>query len=143
MEQNLIPVERIERTILVIRGYKVILDTDLAALYGVETKVFNQAVKRNIERFPEDFMFQLTEEEIAILKCHFGTSNSHGGAPLFALCLHRTRCGDAVKRTSQHSRGACEHRNHARFCTPAPAASNRCASRSQIGGVGKKIRCSV
>ena len=57
------PLEAIENLILNIRGKQVMLDRDLARLYGVETKVLNQAVKRNIERFPEDFMFQLTKEE--------------------------------------------------------------------------------
>lgn len=55
--------ERIERTILLIRGQKVMLDADLAELYGVATKVLNQAAKRNRDRFPDDFMFQLTAEE--------------------------------------------------------------------------------
>lgn len=59
----LMQVEMIERKILLIRGEKVILDADIAAIYGVTTKVLNQAVKRNIERFPSDFMFQLTKEE--------------------------------------------------------------------------------
>ena len=58
------PLETIENLILTIRGKQVMLDRDLARLYGVETKVLNQAVKRNIERFPDDFMFQLTKEEI-------------------------------------------------------------------------------
>ena len=61
---SLIPVERIEQSILLIRGQKVMLDRDLAQLYGVETRVLNQAVRRNIDRFPEDFMFSLTREEI-------------------------------------------------------------------------------
>ena len=61
----LIPTERIERSILLIRGEKVMLDADLAEIYGVTTKVLNQAVKRNAIRFPEDFMFQLTEREKA------------------------------------------------------------------------------
>lgn len=60
---SLVPVERIERAILAIRGEKVMLDTDLAELYGVETKVLNQSVKRNAVRFPIDFRFQLTAEE--------------------------------------------------------------------------------
>ncbi|HEY5233227.1 MAG TPA: ORF6N domain-containing protein [Verrucomicrobiae bacterium] len=60
---SLIPVERIEKAILLIRGEKVMLDSDLAELYGVETKVLNQAVKRNVARFPTDFMFQLTDVE--------------------------------------------------------------------------------
>jgi len=63
-DRSLIPVERIERSILLIRGQKVMLDRDLARLYGVETRVLNQAVRRNIDRFPEDFMFRLTREEI-------------------------------------------------------------------------------
>ena len=61
--ESLVPMERIERAIFLIRGQKVMLDADLAELYGVLTKVLNQAVKRNKERFPVDFMFQLTKEE--------------------------------------------------------------------------------
>jgi phage regulator Rha-like protein len=60
---NLVPVERIERAIIVVRGEKVMLDSELAEIYGVETKALNQAVKRNASRFPTDFMFQLTFEE--------------------------------------------------------------------------------
>jgi len=59
----LIPVERIERAIFLIRGQKVMFDRDLAELYEVSTKVLNQAVKRHKDRFPEDFMFQLTMQE--------------------------------------------------------------------------------
>lgn len=59
----LIPLERVESRIVLIRGEKVIIDSDLAELYGVSTKVFNQAVKRNSQRFPGEFMFQLTAEE--------------------------------------------------------------------------------
>ena len=59
-----IPIERVERAILLIRGQKVMLDRDLAALYGVETRVLNQAVKRHARRFPADFMFELEREEI-------------------------------------------------------------------------------
>ena len=70
-----VPVEVIERRIYLIRGQKVMLDSDLAALYLVETKALNRAVRRNIERFPEDFMFQLTTEEAESLRCQFGTSN--------------------------------------------------------------------
>lgn len=61
------PLEEIENLILTIRGKQVMLDRDLARLYGVETKVLNQAVKRNIERFPERFMFQLTDNEVVKL----------------------------------------------------------------------------
>jgi len=62
-EEYLIPTERIYQSILVIRGRNVMLDADLANFYGVKTKRLNEQVKRNIDRFPEDFMFQLTEEE--------------------------------------------------------------------------------
>jgi hypothetical protein len=60
---GLVPAERIEQQILLLRGQNVMLDMDLAELYGVQTKVLNQAVKRNVRRFPEDFMFRLTPEE--------------------------------------------------------------------------------
>jgi hypothetical protein len=69
----------IERAILVIRGHRVMLDADLAALYGVETGALVRAVKRNAYRFPEDFMFQLTSPEFEILRCQFGISSSWGG----------------------------------------------------------------
>lgn len=68
--------EFIEKKIYIIRGQKVMLDKDLAALYGVGTKVLNQAVRRNKERFPEDFMFQLTEAEAKSLRSQVVISNS-------------------------------------------------------------------
>jgi hypothetical protein len=61
-----------------LRGQKVLLDRDLAELYGIETKTLKQAVKRNIERFPEDFAFVLDREEVAILRSQFVTSSSDG-----------------------------------------------------------------
>jgi hypothetical protein len=70
---GLVPVERIEKRILLLRGQKVMLDKDLAELYGVKIKVFNQAVKRNAIRFPSDFMFQLTREEDAPLRSQIVT----------------------------------------------------------------------
>ena len=70
---------QVERRILLIRGQKVMLDADLAELYGVPTKSLNLAVKRNDERFPEDFMFQLTGDEAAGLRFHFETSKSGRG----------------------------------------------------------------
>jgi hypothetical protein len=74
-----IPQERIERRILLIRGQKVMLDADLAELYNVDTKVLNQAVKRNLERFPRDFMFRLAKKELAGLRSQFVTSNEGRG----------------------------------------------------------------
>lgn len=68
-----IPVEVIERRIYLIRGQKVMMDSDLAELYRVPTKVLNQAVRRNASRFPEDFMFQLTQEEASALRSQIVT----------------------------------------------------------------------
>lgn len=76
---SLVPAERIESAIHVIRDHKVMLDTDLARLYEVETFNLNKAVKRNIERFPEDFMFQLTKEEAAALTFQSGISKAGRG----------------------------------------------------------------
>jgi hypothetical protein len=73
MEANLIQPEQIEQVILLIRGQRVMLDRDLAALYGVETGNLNKAVQRNPDRFPPDFMFQLTADEAEALRFHFGS----------------------------------------------------------------------
>lgn len=78
-KSTLISVHDVEKLIVTIRGIQVLIDRDLASLYQVEVKQMNRQVKRNIERFPEDFMFQLTKEEYNSLKCHFGTSNERGG----------------------------------------------------------------
>jgi hypothetical protein len=78
-EPSLIPPERIERAILILRGHKVMLDSELAALYSVGTKALNQAVSRNIERFPEDFMFRLTEEEATRLRSQIVTLKTGRG----------------------------------------------------------------
>jgi len=73
---DIVPVERIASKIYVIRQVKVMLDRDLAELYGVETSQLKRAVRRNIDRFPDDFMFELTKEELKDWRCQFGTSNS-------------------------------------------------------------------
>jgi ORF6N domain. len=72
-------INNIQKMIYEIRGQKVMFDNDLSALYQVETKYLNRTVKRHIKRFPPDFMFQLTDKEWEILRCHFGTS-SWGGS---------------------------------------------------------------
>ncbi len=77
-DKNLVPEEIIESKILLIRGKKVMLDRDLAALYGVTTGNLNRAVRRNWDRFPEDFMFQLTNQEVKNLIFQFGTSRWGG-----------------------------------------------------------------
>jgi phage regulator Rha-like protein len=77
---SIIPIERIQQCIYLVRKHKVVLDSDLAQLYGVQTGVLVRAVKRNIERFPADFMFQLTKAEYEIfLRCQFGTSKGGRG----------------------------------------------------------------
>ena len=82
-EQTLVPVEAIAATILTIRDKRVILDSDLARLYGVSTGRFNEAVKRNLDRFPPDFMFQLTENEYEGLISQFAISNQKRGGRRF------------------------------------------------------------
>lgn len=89
MSEIAIPPERIERAMLLIRRQKVMLDSDLAELYGVTTKRLNQQVKRNSDRFPNDFMFQLSAEEFAHLRSQFATA-SWGGrrTPPYAFTEH-------------------------------------------------------
>ena len=88
--KSLIPIEIIQNRILIIRGQKVIIDVDLAEIYGVGTKVLNQAVSRNRDRFPEDFMFQLNKEEFKILRSQIVTSSGWGGRryPPYAFTEH-------------------------------------------------------
>ena len=78
-EETMVPAERIEKSILLIRKHKVMLDANLAGLYGVEVKTLNQAVRRNIERFPEDFMFQLTADEADSLRSQIVTLKTGRG----------------------------------------------------------------
>ncbi len=77
MNQSVVPIERIENCIFFIRGQRVMLDYDLSPLYGIETRSLIQAIKRNIERFPEDFMFQLSPEEFKNWKSQFATSKAN------------------------------------------------------------------
>ena len=76
IQELVIPAISVEDKIYIIRGEKVMLDSDLAFLYGVETKALNQAVKRNAERFPGDFMFQLSKEEDDFLRSQIVTSKT-------------------------------------------------------------------
>ncbi len=77
-EKSLLPIERIASQIYLIRGEKVLLDEDLAVLYGVPTKRLNEQVSRNLERFPDDFMFRLTADELSILRSQNATSRWGG-----------------------------------------------------------------
>jgi len=100
---NIVPMENLMNKIVFLRGQKVMLDSDLAELYGVETKRLTEQVKRNPERFPEDFMYQLTNKEFTILKSQFATS-SWGGRryPPYAF----TEQGIAMLSSVLHSERA-------------------------------------
>ena len=104
-KNDLISIEKIERSIYLIRGEKVMLDRDLARLYDVETKTLNRAVKRNLQRFPVDFMFQLTESEAETLRCQIGTSNKGRGGRRY-LPFVFTEQGVAMLSTALNSERA-------------------------------------
>jgi len=102
-ESAIVPMARIEKAIIQLRGEKVMLDADLAELYGVETGALTRAVRRNIDRFPKDFMFQLSKEEFEILKCHFGISSGWGGrrTPPYAFTEQGVAMLSSVLRSTQ------------------------------------------
>src|SRR2546422_8067801 len=106
---TLIAAERIEQCIFLIRGHKVMLDRDLAALYGVETKNLNRAVKRNLDRFPADFMFQLTADEAEALRFQFGTLKRGPALQVSAVRFHPGRRRDAIERAAQSARCSGPH----------------------------------
>ncbi|MCK4329041.1 ORF6N domain-containing protein [candidate division WOR-3 bacterium] len=103
--QTIVPIEIIEKRIYLFRGKKVMIDSHLAELYGVQTKVLVQAVKRNIDRFPKDFMFQLTKDEFDALRSQIVTSNEGRGGrryPPYAF----TEQGVAMLSSVLHSKRA-------------------------------------
>ena len=83
---NIVPAEIIERKILIIRNQRVMFGKDLAELYNVPTKYLNQQVNRNLERFPGDFMFQLTKEEVKHSRLQFATLNSDRRGKILSIC---------------------------------------------------------
>lgn len=101
----MVPLEHVERKILLIRGHKVMLDNDLAELYGVPTKRLNEQVRRNQARFPADFMFQLTEVEAKSLRSHFATSKKGRGGRRYAPLVF-TEQGVAMLSTVLNSERA-------------------------------------
>ncbi len=105
-EKSLIPVDRIEKAILLMRRQKVMLDADLAELYGVETRVLVQAVKRNLGRFPEDFMFQLSKEEADFLRSQIVTLEKGRGQHSKYLPYAFTEQGVAMLSSVLHSQRA-------------------------------------
>lgn len=102
-KQLIIPLERIERSILIIRGKKVMLDADLARLYGVSTKRLNEQVRRNMRRFPRDFMFQLTKDELDFLRSQFATLGKGRGRHTKYLPCVFTEHGVAMLSSVLHS----------------------------------------
>ena len=95
--------ESIKNKIYTFRGVQVMIDSDLAKLYGVDIRVLNQAVKRNLERFPEDFMFQLNKEEFDSLRSQFVTLKKGRGEhrKYIPYVFHGTRCFNVIKRIKQ------------------------------------------
>ena len=101
-----IPVERLEKAIFLIRGEKVMLDRDLAELYGVDTRTLNQSVRRNLERFPPDFIFELTRDEIAGISQFVTSSNLKFSKRVTAFTEQGVTMLSGVLHTSEH-RGEC------------------------------------
>lgn len=106
--ETTIPLEVIEQKIYFIRGHKVMLDGDLAKLYGVPTKRLNEQVRRNIKRFPPDFMFQLTADEAKFLRSHFATLKKGRGQHLKYLPYAFTEQGVAMLSSALNSERAIE-----------------------------------
>lgn len=93
-----VSVQLVQQKIYSIRGQKVMMDSDLADLYGVPTKRLKEQVRRNLRRFPDDFMFQLTKDEAEALRSQIATSKMGRGGRRYALRIHGTRRGDVVDR---------------------------------------------
>ena len=109
--------ENLAQLVFLIRGEKVLLDADLAMLYGVETGALNRAVKRNIERFPADFMLQLTPEEWEDLKCQIGIASS----PVAAAKVKKLGAIRSQVVTQPHTVAV------APFLTPSPSKASPCS----------------
>jgi len=108
----LIPVEHIAQSILTLRGQRVLLDSELAVLYGVATKRFNEQVKRNLGRFPADFMFRLSSDEAAALRSQFATLKTGRGRHRKYLPHAFTEHGAIMAATILNSPGAIEMSVH-------------------------------
>ena len=131
-----VSVQLIERRIYLIRGQKVMIDFDLAELYGVPTKRLNERVARNKKRFPGDFMFRLNKKEAESLRSQNAISNpdlrsqfgdlkfSTRRPAISSVCVHRTGCGHAVERAEQRTSDRSQHRHRASFCRQPATARN-------------------
>src|SRR5437588_12842552 len=127
---NDLELAKIERRIFLVRGQKVMLDADLAKLYRVPTKSLNLAVKRNADRFPEDFTFQLTDGEVAGLRFHFETSKRGRGGRRYLPYAFTEQGVAMLQRPAEFACRASQHRHYAHVCTLARDASLECRSRA-------------
>jgi len=134
---------KVDSAIITIRGYKVLLDADLAPLYGVSVKALNQAVKRNLLRFPVDFMFELTVEEVQSLRSQIVTSSSWGGRRYLPRAFTEQGVAMLSQRAPQRTSRAGQRRDHACFRTPTPAAPTERGSIPQAQRTRKEIRRSI
>ena len=129
----------IQKHIYTIRGVHVMLDRDLAFLYKVETRVLIQAVKRNIERFPTTFCFQLTNEEFSLWKSQIVMSKEDKKrTKASALRLYRTRRGHAFRCAAQRNRGKSQHSYYGSVCRHAPLYADQCANISSARYAGNE-----
>ena len=123
-QKSIIPSAFISQKIFFVRGTRVMLDADLARLYGVETKNLNKAVKRNARRFPFDFMFQLSSKEMQILRFQMGTSKRVQGGRRYAPYVF-TEQGIAMLSSVLRARAVqSERRGHAKLCPASRNAHN-------------------
>lgn len=136
MVDEMLPIERIQKSIYLIRGQKVMLDRDLAALYSVPTKALKQAVKRNLSRFPGDFTFVLTSEELANWRSQFVTSNSDRMGLRYSPMVF-TEKGVAMLSSVLNSEQYC---NHAGLCAVARMAIIPCRPCPKTGRLGEEVR---
>ncbi|MBM3267198.1 MAG: ORF6N domain-containing protein [Candidatus Sericytochromatia bacterium] len=135
---NVVPVEKIDRAILTVRGLRVMPDADLAALYGVETKALNQAVKRNLTRFPADFTFRLTageKQEVVTNRDHLARLEFSPALPhAFAEAWRR----DALGRAREPSRRRSESRRGEGLRQDAPPPGDPGGTRPPRGSAGRE-----
>lgn len=141
-ETALVPLERIEGLILLIRGQKVIVDKDLAALYGVTTGNLNKAVSRNLARFPDDFTFRLTRQELENLKFQFGTS-SWGGTRKLPRAFTEQGVAMLSQRPAQPACRPGQHSDHADLRQAAPHAGDPHGAVPQAGRPRAQVRQAI
>jgi hypothetical protein len=135
-----VAIERVEKAILLARGQRVILDVDLAALYGVTTTRLNEQIKRNQDRFPGDFAFRLTKEEFTILISQFATSSSkHGGRRKLPLVF--TEHGAIMAANVLNSKRAVQASVPVvrAFVRLRQMLASKCRVSEQAGRTGRKI----